>query len=189
MHCSKAARLLQLYVDEQLSLDQIRPLEKHLFSCSACRQELRLLEEIEATLTDEEQVCEPADFTANVMWRIARSEQEKQIAMLAQPQAAPLRLSLRELLAAILLATIATCGIILGQPSLRASLPIANGHDKLSLVWMNMWGSLLSINSGTLLLCIWVVGTLLGVWITLALAGAEMRSQWFQAVIDRLSVW
>ena len=189
MHCFKATQLLQLYIDKQLPVGQIRPLEAHLFSCLACRQELHSLEEIDAALAGEVLVSEPIDLTAYVMRRIARSEQEKQIALLTQPQAAPLRLSLRELLAAILLATIATCGIILGQPSLRASLPIANGHDKLSLVWMNMWGPLLSINSGTLLFCIWVVGTLLGVWITLALAGAEMRSQWFQAVIDRLPVW
>jgi hypothetical protein len=189
MHCFKATRLLQLYVDKQLSLDQMRSLEAHLFSCPTCRQELRLLEEIEAALTDQELVYEPTDFTSNLMRRITRSEQEKKIALLAQPKATSLRLSLRELFAAILLATFASCGIILGQPSLRAALPIANGHDEFSLQWINIWGSLTSINSGTLLLCIWVVGTLLGVWITLALAGSEMRSQWFQAVIDRLPVW
>ena len=189
MHCSKATQLLQLYVDKQLSIGEMRPLEAHLFSCQACRQELRQLEEIVTAFTNEEVVYEPADFTANVMWQITRYEQEKQVAALTQQQAAPLRLSLRELLTAILLATIATCGIILGQPSLRETLPIANGHDKLSVVWMNIWGSLLGINSGTLLLCIWVIGTLLGIWITLALAGSEMRSQWFHAVIDRLSVW
>src|SRR5690349_5336663 len=140
MHCSKATRLLQLYVDKQLSLEQMRSLEAHLFSCPACGQELHLLEEVEAALTDQELVYEPADLTATVMQRIARSEREKQMALLAQPESAPLRLSLRELLAAILLATFATFGIILGQPSLRSTLPIANGHDKLSLVWMNMWG-------------------------------------------------
>lgn len=189
MHCSKATRLLQLYVDKQLSIGQTRSLEAHLFSCPACRQELRSLEEIEAALTEEEPVYEPPDLTSNIMRLITRSEQEKQIALLTKPQAAPLRLSLRELLAAILLATIATCGIILGQPSLRASLPIANGHDEISLAWMYMWRSLPSMNSNTLLLCFWVGGTLLGVWITLVLAGSEMRSQWFQAVIDRLPVW
>jgi hypothetical protein len=67
MNCSKATRLLQLYLDEQLSLDQMRPLEAHLFSCPTCRQELRLLEEVTIALTDEEPVYEPADFTANVM--------------------------------------------------------------------------------------------------------------------------
>ncbi len=189
MHCSKAARLLQLYVDKQLSLDQIRPLEKHLFSCLACRQELRLLEEIAATLTDEGQVCEPADFTANVMWRIARSEQEKRVALLVQQNRVSFRPSVRELLTAILLATIVTCGIIMGEPSWRAALPIANGHDGLSLVVINTLSFMSGINSGTLLLLFWIIGTLLGVWITLALAGAEMRSQWFQAMIDRLSVW
>jgi hypothetical protein len=189
MHCFKATRLLQLYVDKQLSPDQMRSLEAHLFSCPACHQELRLLEEIEAALISEELVYEPADLASSIMWRIARCEQEKQIALLAQPKSAPLRLSLRELLTAILLATIATCGIILGQPSLRAALPIANGHDELSLVWISMRGLLPSMSSGTMLLCFWVVGTLLGIWITLALAGSEMRSQWLQAMIDRLPVW
>jgi hypothetical protein len=189
MHCFKATRLLQLYLDKQLPLDQVRPLETHLFSCPTCRQELRLLEEIASALKDEELVYEPADFTSAVMWRIARSEQEKKRALLAQPKSAPFRPSLRELLSAVLLATIATCGIILGQPSLRAALPIAHEHDGLSLVLINLWSFLLGINSGTLLLFFWIVGTLLGIWITLALAGAEMRSQWFQAMIDRLPVW
>jgi predicted anti-sigma-YlaC factor YlaD len=189
MHCFKATRLLQLYLDKQLSLEQMRPLEAHLFSCPACRQELRLLEEIESALTDEEPVYEPADFTSNVMWRIAQSEQEKRVALLTQPKSVAFRLSLREFLSAILLATFATCGIILGQPSLRATLPIANGHDELSLAWIAIWHSLPGMNSNTLLLCFWIVGTLLGVWITLVLAGAEMRSQWFRAMIERLPVW
>ncbi len=189
MHCFKATRLLQLYLDKRLSRNQIRSLEAHLFSCPACRQELRLLEEIASVLKDEEQVYEPSDFTSTVMWRIAQSEQEKRRALLAQPDSAPFRPSLRELLSAILLATIATCGLIFGQPSLRAVLPIAHEHDELSLVLMNTWNFLLSINSDALLLFFWIVGTLLGVSITLALAGAEMRSQWFQAMIDRLPVW
>ena len=189
MYCFKATRLLQLYLDKQLSHDQMRSLETHLFSCPACRQELRLLEEIASALKEEEQVYEPADFTSAVMWRIAQSEQEKRRTLLAQPHATPFRPSLRELLCAILLATIATCGLILGQPSLRAALPITHEHDVLSLVLMNIWNSLLSINSDALLLFLWIVGTVLGVSITLALAGAEMRSQWFQAMIDRLPVW
>ena len=100
MHCFKATRLLKLYVDKQLSLDQMRSLEAHLFSCPTCRQELRLLEEVEAALTDQELVYEPTDFTSNLMRRITRSEQEKKIALLAQPKVASWRLSLRELFAA-----------------------------------------------------------------------------------------
>ena len=189
MHCSRAAQLLQHYLDEQLSLDQMRPLEDHLSCCATCRQELRLLEEIEAALMDEELIYEPADFTSNLMSRIAQSEQEKQMTLLAQPKPRPFRPSLREVFMATLLATFATCGIILDLPSLRAALPIANGHDALSLVMLNLGELLHTINTDTLLLCFWIGGTLLGVSITLALAGAEMRSQWFHAMMDRLSAW
>ena len=189
MNCSKATRLLQLYLDEQLSLDQMRSLEAHLFSCPTCRQELRLLEEVTIALTDEEPVYEPADFTTNVMKRVAKSEQDKKLTLLAQSASMPFRPSLRELLTAILLATFATCGIILDQPSLRVLFSIGNGHSGLALLFMHIWSFLFSVNSDTLLLFFWVVGTILGVWITLALAGSEMRSQWFQAVIDRLPVW
>jgi hypothetical protein len=189
MHCFKATQLLQLYMDKQLSLDQMRSLEAHLFSCSVCRQELRLLEEVASAITDEEPVYEPTDLTSNVMRRITKSEEEKRSALLAQPKSVPFRPSLRELLTAALLATFATCGIILGQPSLRAVLPIANGHDGLSLMCMTLWHSLLSINSDTLLLGFWIIGTLLGIWITLVVAGAEMRNQWFRAVVNRLPVW
>jgi hypothetical protein len=45
------------------------------------------------------------------------------------------------------------------------------------------------MNSQTLLLAFWVVGTLLGLWITFALAGNEMRRmEWFRSVKDRLTV-
>jgi hypothetical protein len=101
----------------------------------------------------------------------------------------PFRPSLRELLTAILLATFATCGIILNQPTLRTLFPIGNGHSGLALLFMHILSFLLSVNSDTLLLFFWVIGTILGVWITLALAGAEMRNQWFRAMIDRLPVW
>ena len=189
MHCFKATRLLQLYVDKQLSFDQIRSLETHLFSCPACRQELRLLEEITSTLAFEEPVYEPADFTANVMWRIAQSEQEKKLALLAQSNSVSFRPSFRELLTATLLATFAITGIIVAQPTVWSTLPMANGHNGLLLVLANIWNSLLSMNSSTLMLFFWVVGTFIGVWITLALAGAEMRSQWLRAVVERLPVW
>jgi hypothetical protein len=39
------------------------------------------------------------------------------------------------------------------------------------------------------MLVFWVLGTVLGVWITLALAGNEVRSQWLKAMLDRLPVW
>jgi len=44
------------------------------------------------------------------------------------------------------------------------------------------------VNNSTLMLMFWVCGTFLGVWITLVLAGSEVRTQWFQSVMDRLPV-
>lgn len=184
MRCSKADQQLQLYIDRQLSLKQVRLLEAHLSTCSTCRQSLLLLEKIDEALQEMYTVAEPPDLTADIMRKVALIPRraEKQPYILLRP-------SLSELLAAIILATFATLGVILGQPSLRAILPIGNGHDLLSLAFINILHMLPNINNGTLMLILWVIGTLLGVWITLVVAGNEMRDMWFKAVIDRLPVW
>ncbi len=190
MRCAKATWFIQLYIDQQLSLDQLRALEQHLSTCSACREELFLYEEIAHSLKTSALVAEPLDLTANIMQRVAWNTRQAQIEQQQRQEAlATFRPSLRELLAAILLATFAMLGVILSDPSLRAVLPIANGHDVLSLFFIYLWSILLSINSNTLMLAFWVVGTFLGVWITLALAGAEMRSMWLRAVMERFPVW
>jgi predicted anti-sigma-YlaC factor YlaD len=193
MHCAKATRLIQLYVDKQLKLNQIRALEAHLAVCPACRKEVSLFEEVIGVLGRMEVIAEPADLTANIMKRVALSKQQmKRIRQEYQERnmrVAPFRLSLQELATVVLLATVAMLGITLGQPSLRAVLPIANGYDGFSLFCIHLWDEVISINSGTLMLAFWVVGTLLGVWITLTLVGADMRNAWFRAVLDRWPVW
>jgi NADH:ubiquinone oxidoreductase subunit K len=98
------------------------------------------------------------------------------------------RPTLLEILVAVILATIATLGTILQQPTIRALLPIANGHDALSLAFMHSLHMLMTIDSNVLILTFWIVGTILGVCITLVLAGSEMRSQWFKAMMERLPV-
>jgi predicted anti-sigma-YlaC factor YlaD len=190
MHCSRAVQQLQLYIDKRLTLEQVRSLEAHLSTCTACQEELFLLEEIERALRGIEPVAEPADLTTNIMRRVALSSHPSR-ALAEEPNYILFRPSLAELLAAVVLATVATLGIILGQPSWRAVLPIANGHDGLSLFFINAWNTLLSIgiNRGTLMLGLWVIGTILGIWITLILAGREVRSEWFKAMLDRLPVW
>jgi len=189
MHCAKAACLIQLYVDKQLNLNQIHALETHLSVCPACREELRLSEEIARILGGMELIAEPVALTMNVMRRVALGEQQaERMRQEHEARVAAFRLSLQELGAVVLLATFAMLGITLGQPSLRAALPVANGYDSFSLFCIRLWNELISINSGTLMLAFWVVGTLLGVWITLTLVGAEMRNAWFRAVLDRLSV-
>ncbi|GAC1375194.1 MAG: hypothetical protein NVS2B12_30870 [Ktedonobacteraceae bacterium] len=188
MKCSYATRMLQLYIDEQLTLEQVRMLEAHVYTCPSCREEFFLLEVVKRSLNTMELVAEPGDLTLNVMRRVALSPREVdarelQTFVLFRP-------SLPEILAAIALATVAMLGLALEQPAVRAVvLPVANGHDSLSLFFSTLLSSLGATNSETLMLGLWVIGALLGVWITLAVAGADMRSVWLRAVVDRLPGW
>jgi len=183
MRCSVASQLLQLYIDRQLTLDQMRMLEAHIANCTSCEQELYLLEEIVKDLRVIEMVHEPSDLTFHIMQRVALSVQQEH-----EPDYALLRPSLAELLVVICLSTVAMLGVILGQPSVRMLLPIANGHDIISQEFLNFVHLFIDVNSEMLMVIFWIVGTLLGIWITLALVGAEVRSQWLKAMMDRLPV-
>lgn len=186
MRCTQATHLLHLYIDRQLTLKQTRLLEGHVASCPDCRAELDHLENMTASLSILQLVPEPPDMHAQIMQKVAltvtQKQREKQVAF------SPWRPSLTEILVAIILATIATLAILLQQPSLRAMLPIANGHDILSRLYMQVLHMLTSIDANTLILALWIVGTILGVCITLAAAGNEMRTQWFKAMMERLPV-
>jgi len=183
MRCKKAARLLQLYLDGCLSIQQIRALEAHVAGCAACREELDLLQEVSCAVHDMKLIAEPEDLHTQIMQRVAMAPARHEA-----PRFSPLRPSLPQLLAIIFLATFATFGSIVSQPSLRRLLPFANGHDSISIAFMHVLHAFGGIDSGTLTLAFWVVGTILGVCITLLLAGDEMRSQWFKAMMERLPV-
>lgn len=179
MRCSEASKQIQLYLDNQLSLRQVRELEAHLSVCASCQQELLALEVVAGSLQDFGMIAEPANMTVAIMERVAMSTQQydTRTFKLWRP-------SLRELVAAVILATITTMGIILGQPSLRAVLPITNGHGVVSLFFLNILQMITTTGSSTILLILWVVGAILGICITLALAGSEVRTQWYKAMMD-----
>jgi hypothetical protein len=182
VRCSEAGRKLQLYIDNRLSLKEVPALEAHLAACVDCREELFLLEEAIGSVRSFKLVAEPEDLVERIMARVAITPQR------AMPDFSPLRPSLPELLVVVVLATIATFGVILAQPSIRAVLPIANGHDALSLFFLNSLHQLLAYGMSALILALWIVGTLLGIFITLLLVGDEVRAQWFKAMLDRLPV-
>ncbi len=190
MHCTQATKQIQLYLDHHLTLRQTRVLEAHVASCPTCRAELHALEEVSSGLGTLKFVAEPVDMHAMIMQKVALSSARKQqthYRKQSQPAHFSLfRPSLPEILVAILLATVATLSILLQQPSLRTLLPMANGHDLFSRAFMQVVHMLTSIDGSTLMLALWIVGTILGVCITLAVAGNEMRSQWFKAVVERL---
>lgn len=189
MHCTKATYQLQLYIDQQLTLKQTRSLEEHILSCSDCRAEFAHLEAIAQSLNTLKFIPEPPDMHAQIMRKVALTTAQKQRRQREkQPAFSLFRPSLPEILAAAFLATVATLAILLQQPSLHSMLPTANGHDLLSRFYMQVVHTLTSIDTNTLILALWIVGTLLGVCITLAVAGNEMRTQWFKAMLERLPV-
>ena len=77
MKCSQAIRRLHLYVDGRLTPQALAPLEQHLMSCAACREELRLLEVIGVSVEGLESAPEPPALTQQIMSRIAAYEAEK----------------------------------------------------------------------------------------------------------------
>ncbi|GCE14351.1 anti-sigma factor family protein [Tengunoibacter tsumagoiensis] len=188
MQCSRATQQLQLYLDKQLTLEQLRSLEFHLSDCSACRNELYLFEEVDAALRDLMPIVEPDNLTANVMQRVALDVQQQ--AQLVQKRSYDLfRPSLQELFTVVLLATVVMAVIVVNEPDLRAAIPLFYGNALLSQLWLNVWNLVLSANSNTLMTIFWFFGTAFGVWITLVLAGAEMRMIWYKSVMDRITVW
>lgn len=190
MRCVQARYQLQLYIDHQLTLAQTRFLEAHIASCSACSTELALLEEVSSHLNTLKFVAEPLNMHEQIMQRVALNVPRKPLLVREEHHSnfSLFRPSLGEIMAAIVLATMATLVILLQQPSLRAILPIANGHDILSRFYVQVVHMLMYIDADTLILALWIVGTLLGVCITLALAGNEMRSQWLKAMQERFPV-
>jgi hypothetical protein len=183
MRCKKAAHLLQLYIDGCLSLQQMRALEAHVTGCTSCREELELLQDVTSALHGMKLIAEPEDLHMRIMQRVAMAPARTEV-----PKFSPLRPSLSQLLAIIFLATFATFGSIVSQPSLRRLLPFANGHDSICIAFMNVLHTFGTIDNGTLTLVFWIVGAILGVCITLVFAGTEMRSQWFKAMMERLPV-
>lgn len=182
MRCSAASKQLQLYIDKQLTVRQVLQLEAHLTTCHTCQEDLLLLEKVASSLRELPPVAEPANLTIQIMQRVAMTPQKP------RERYSLLRPSLLEVLAVVLLATITTLGIICQQPTLRAVLPFANGHNFISQSFSNTLNMLINGNTGPLMLALWVVGTVLGVCITLALAGNKIRTEWFKAMIDRLPV-
>ncbi len=185
MRCKEVSQQLQLYLDNRLTIQEVRTLEAHLASCHACLEELTLFETVVNDLESFKAVVEPDDLKVNIMRRVAIAASQRNT---SPSRFSPWRPSLLEILVAAALATIATIGTILQQPSIRSLLPFANGHDGLSMAFLNMLHLLMTLDSTTLILALWIAGTFLGICITLILAGSEMRTQWFKAMMERLPV-
>jgi hypothetical protein len=192
MRCTRANPQLQLYIDHQLTLKQTRALEAHISVCSTCHAELNLLEEVACGLNVLKVVPEPANMHEQIMRKVAlsavRTQHERRAREERRVRRASLRPSFSEILAAAVLATVATFAILLQQPYLHSLLPGVTSNDLVSHLYLQTVHLLTGIDTSMLILFIWIVGTILGICITLAAAGAEMRTHWFKAVIEHLPV-
>jgi predicted anti-sigma-YlaC factor YlaD len=180
MRCHDARKQLQFYIDNELTMNQVRELEGHIAQCDACSRELYLLEEVSSSLRHLRPIAEPADLTMLIMQRVAMSPQQY-----TDRQFSLWRPSIPELVTVVILASITTLGIIWQQPSLRDVLPFA---APLSQTFSYVIHLLYSGNMGAISFALWLGGAILGIFITLALAGNEIRSQWFKAMLERLPV-
>src|SRR5439155_932199 len=71
MRCKEACQQLQLYLDNRLTIQQIRTLEAHLASCNACLEELTIFETVVNDLETFKVVVERDDLNAKIMSRLA----------------------------------------------------------------------------------------------------------------------
>jgi hypothetical protein len=192
MTCSRAQRLLQLYIDRQLSLASTRALERHLVHCAACRAEWMLLEDVVAEVHSLSNIAEPAWLTEAIMARVAETTAQPVEEASIEPyklqqrslQRTPFRLTMQDLILSSLLATIVVIGFALFQPGLRDML--VKSVNPLLATALEGLQFLISPNAGIMGLFAWLLWVLLGIFITLLLAGSEVRSHWRRRIRDWL---
>ncbi len=192
MTCSRAQRLLQLYLDQRLSLPRMRALERHLTHCATCRAEWMLLEDILAGIHSLHNIADPPWLTEAIMARVAETtarppeEPDIELPKLRQPPShrTPFRPTMQDLILSSMLATIVVISFVLFQPELRNIL--VNSVNPLLGPVLAGLQVLISPNAGIIGLLVWLLWICLGIGITLILAGSEVRSHWRQRIRERL---
>lgn len=192
MTCARAQLLLQVYLDGRLSLSRTRALERHLGACPLCRSEWAALEEVVSGVQSLGHVTEPAWLGEAIMQRIASTTAQppRELPTGVQESLDPLlhspfsRLTRRDVLLAFALATLVMSGFILLQPALRDALLVDTNPMVAPL--LQTLQALFSLHGGVIVFMGWGLGIALGIWITLALAGNEIRAFWRQRLRERL---
>ncbi len=189
MTCARAQDLMQLYIDKRLSLGRTRALERHLAHCQNCRAELMLLEDVSEGIHSLAHISEPVWLTDAVMSRIAATTAAQPLGETpTQPsgqrqrvaRTVPFRLSGKDLALSFLLATLALLSFMLAVPVLRTALGTL--VNPLAAVLLNGLLILFSPDAGVLGLVAWALWIVLGIGITLLVAGSEIRSLWRQRI-------
>jgi anti-sigma factor RsiW len=70
MECEKASVLMMKYMDKTLSAQEAEALNRHIASCSACKEDIMVYDKIMSDFSEMELVEPPENFTASVMAKI-----------------------------------------------------------------------------------------------------------------------
>ncbi len=70
MTCQEMDRLIQLYLDEELSRKEVSEVEEHMRHCPLCAQKLSRLRKVVSIISDLEVVEPPWGFTDRVMYNL-----------------------------------------------------------------------------------------------------------------------
>ena len=74
MNCQRIKKLINPYIDQVLDVESTQLVEKHLKSCSACREEYLKLKQVVSALNSLSPQPAPADFTQSIMAQISQKE-------------------------------------------------------------------------------------------------------------------
>lgn len=174
--CRRAARWMQLSIDDRLSPGSAVALERHLTRCARCRADFQTMRIIAFALRENDDVAAQPDLAPVIMLRIARLE-----ALKARHGEEQGLLRWADALLATLLASVFTLAFVLADPRLRDTFPSAFSHSFPVLV-----AALSTPGPGSIAWVAWAVWIGTGVSIAIWLAGPDARSSWRDTLAQRL---
>lgn len=176
MKCSKATRLMQLYLDGRLDSAQFVHLQDHMNACAECRHDLVLFESINESVGEFELMSEPTDLTERIMHRIAALEAQRAIAR--RPEFLPPWVANRRTAA---LAVVALFVVALLQPGGIGGVA-ANASRSL----VGLANLLFSPGPDSVLWIVWVAGALVALVCAIWFIRADASSEFRRAISHRL---
>ncbi len=176
MNCAQIQKDLQLYVDGRLDQSRGSMVQTHLYTCSRCRNDLRLYEIMRDALTDQHIEPEPENLTSLIMARIARAEEHQSAAPVP-----PFGWRWQDALLAAVLGTASTLLFLLVNPTLSTSFIMSASHAFPQLVML-----IQAEGPASIPWIAWIIWVSIGIVLTLVLAGAEVRATWKRSLTQRL---
>lgn len=72
MNCLKIKEKISSYMDNELDSEQFKCVDQHLLHCRVCREELKILQQVDADVKEIPAYGPSAQFSAQLMQRIAK---------------------------------------------------------------------------------------------------------------------